>query len=260
MTIDTADHLIPSALVRADLVEQTGVCVHMTATQRRRFDAARARLAQGDTKAVHTLDAILARPGHVANTVGKPVVRPLASQHYLVLFPCGAQAEIADYAEQGWAVWVGTGEHRERAYVPSYDGKGYAATAEDALTYAWMAAFDPDAFDPWRGSKRESVQDLARACDSDRALFVKTIKRIARERFGVKLRVRGGTGTAYGWVHVRAAKDGDTAAAAVVAMLLGHRSPSASIRPCGGLRVAVICRLAGHPLPDGFVVAGPAWD
>jgi hypothetical protein len=106
------------------------------------------------------------------------------------------------------------------------------------------------------------VHELAKRCDDDRTLFTKTIKRIARARFGVKLNARGSRGTGYGWVHVSASdRHNPTIAERIaISMIDGRSSGDASIRSCGGERVAVICHLAGHPLPEGFKVVAPQWD
>jgi hypothetical protein len=196
----------------------------------------------------------------------KPVVRPIGSDDFDVSFPWGGRARIYSVSRRdesvGWRAQLvnEAGESIRYISTPSYHGDGLAVTSEKAFLAAGVAAFDGSTVTAW-GSAAD-VHKLARMCDDDRALFVKTIKRIAKERFGVTtLSVRGSTGTAYGWVSVSPkVRYEPTMSEAIVISQIGGRSDDASIRPCGGERVAVICRLAGHPLPEGFTVTAPQWD
>ena len=195
----------------------------------------------------------------------KPVVRPLADGSFDVKLPCGGRLSILpvenrDGSAGWWVRVVGDDGEPTSVRVPSCAAEGNADSPERAIAYGWAAAFRADSLPAW--GTAEAVHELARECNSDRGLLVKTIKRIARERFGVTLSVRGSTGTGYGWVSASPSHDGEPTPAERIVMgfLEGHPSDSASIRPCGGARVAAICSLAGHPLPEGFKVQAPQWD
>lgn len=84
-------------------------------------------------------------------------------------------------------------------------------------------------------------------------VFSTALKRILGRRFkGLKFSVRCGRGTAYSWVNISP----KCAGAKIVCSALDL----GSCRPCGGARVAVLCRAAGVPMPRGFEVLPPAWD
>lgn len=135
---------------------------------------------------------------------------------------------------------------------------------------------------PW--GERAEVHALATRCENDRATFVKSIKKIARDRFRATLRASGGRGTGYNWVTIErdeAVDDGrhgdaPRAAAACAAIrsliepelraleatLDEGREPVHRVSLDGGrrwLRGWAICSLAGHPLPGGARVEQPRW-
>jgi hypothetical protein len=213
-----------------------------------------------------------AKPSAAPLLSRKPTVRPVSKNGHTgnefdVTFPWGGRARIYAVSRRdestGWSAQLvdDAGEAVKYISMPSYHGDGLAATPEKAFMAAGVEAFAGTTVPAW-GSAAD-VHKLARECDGDRALFVKTIKRIAKERFGVTtLSVRGSTGTAWGWVSVspKVRYEPTLAEGIVISQIDGRRSDDASIRPCGGARVAVICRLAGHPLPDGFEVQAPQWD
>lgn len=207
-----------------------------------------ARLAAGDATAerlVHNLAACGGKP----NMSAKPRVTPLGCDTYRVIYGHGGCAEISKVSECDWrgAYWSVSSE-------PSGARGRNTAHEATALAEGSRVSFDADVFAPW--GTATDVHALALACNSDRGLFTKTIKRIAKQRFGVKVSARGSTGTGYGWVHVKAATRGDIGAETIVSRLCAH----GTIRPCGGERVSVICQLAGHQLPDGFTITPPQWD
>jgi hypothetical protein len=198
----------------------------------------------------------------------KPVVRPVGTgdHTFAVQFGCGGRAEIYKCERHdgtiGWGgrVLDDAGETKSQISIPSYRGDGLAESAEKVLAAAAVEAFREESVPAW-GTAAE-VHELAKLCDDDRTLLTKTIKQIARARFGVKLNARGSRGTGYGWVHVSSSSRGKPTIAERIAISVidGRSSGDASIRPCGGARVAVICHLAGHPLPEGFKVRAPQWD
>lgn len=205
------------------------------------------RLAAGARAAEHVALNLRTLDGKAPSMTAKPRVVAKSERMFEVTFGHGGCCEIYRCANAwGEDVWS----------VETLGGRTgrQSLTSEHALHEASKVSFVSDVFPAW-GSAAD-VQALARECDDDRTLFTKTIKRIAKERFGVKLSARGGRGTGWGWVHVEAAKDGDIGARTIVDTLCEQ----GLIRPCGGERVAVICQLAGHPLPDGFEVTAPQWD
>ncbi len=125
---------------------------------------------------------------------------------------------------------------------------------EEAYKFARASLISPA---PW--GTLEQVHALARECEGDRGLLVKTIKRIAKQRFGAKLKVRGSTGTGYSWVSIRA-RDGGAEELAALKVLAGHWTTDAQVTPCRGDRLATICTLAGQPWPEGHKVAERDWD
>jgi hypothetical protein len=194
----------------------------------------------------------------------KPRVTAVNDHIFALAFPCGGKAVVVELTDatdnKCFSVDVDHGDRLKRVRVPSYSGHGYAADAETAFRHAWGNAFNAGSFDAW--GTAVDIHDLARRCNDDRSLFVKTLKKIARQRFGVKLRVRAGRRKASGWVDVSTTDPNDGQALGVIKHITGYVTVTSesSIRPCGGERVAVICRLAGHPLPKGFTVSAPTWD
>ena len=193
----------------------------------------------------------------------KPVVRPLAHGAFDVTFPCGGVAKIsAEKTEDNalaWYVQAKRGEHFTS--VRCHGLTGLASTTEQALSAAWVACFRNESVPAW--GSIEDVHALASKCENDRSAFVKAIKQIGRARFGLKLRARGNTGTARSWVTVEGSGETPTAPEYVALALVNgydHLTYSASVRPCRGSRFSVICRLAGHPTPEGFTVAERSWD
>jgi hypothetical protein len=197
----------------------------------------------------------------------KPVVRPIAREgrepEYDVRFPWGGRARIYPVSRAdesiGWRAQLVDDAGETVKYVSMHAHDGNAATPELAFEAAGCEAFDNSSVPTW--GTAEDVHKLARECDDDRTLFTKTIKRIAKERFGVKVNAKGSRGTAWGWVHVEATDE--TIGGKIVCGLVDGSKYSrgrASVRPCGGERVWVICQLAGHPLPEGFKVNAPEWD
>lgn len=114
----------------------------------------------------------------------------------------------------------------------------------------------------WRSI--DEVHALAKGCENDRTAFTKAVKKIVRERFGVKVSARGSTGTGYSWVRIAIGDNDNTPEAhAVIRAMRGgdgvvYRSELVSGR-CGE-RFATICALAGHPTPAGFTIAPRDWD
>jgi hypothetical protein len=203
-----------------------------------------------------------------ATFASKPIVRPVGTggHTFAVKFGCGGRAEVYQCSREdgsvGWGARVvdDAGETVSYVTLRGYHGDGLADTSDEALADAAVEAFREDSVPAW--STSAEVHELARQGNSDRGTFVKLVKRIARERFGVKLSVRGSRGTAYGWVHISSndRRSPTLAERIAISTIDGRRSADASIRPCGGERLAVICRLAGHPLPEGFTVTAPQWD
>lgn len=132
-------------------------------------------------------------------------------------------------------------------------------TREQAYEFARASLIAPAAW-----GTVEQVHALAVQCERDRGLLVKTIKRIAKERFGVKLSVRGDRGTAYGWVSICYSDRKSTLPAeelAVMHALNGYYTTnSASVSTRRGERIATICNLAGQPWPEGHTVDVRDWD
>lgn len=127
-------------------------------------------------------------------------------------------------------------------------------TREQAFEHARASLIDPA---PW--GTLEQVHALAAQCEGDRGLLVKSIKRIAKQRFGATLSVRGGLGTAHSWVSIRAKNEGAEELAALK-VIMGRWTADAQVSPCRGERLATICTLAGHPWPEGHRVAERNWD
>ena len=87
------------------------------------------------------------------------------------------------------------------------------------------------------------VHALALACNQDVQLFTKTLKRLLREP---------GEGGALSPNRL-----------ALLTTVLGDRGRDwngLNIRPCGGERVEILCKVAGYGLPPGFRVLPPNWD
>lgn len=194
-------------------------------------------------------------------------IRPIDSFTHVVTYPCGGSVRITEVANarpgsggKAFSVRVVEGEREQQVWIPGGFGGRYAQTFADAFTHGWAAAAKVAEQQPWKTAKE--VHALALECNSDRALFTKTVKRIAKQRFGVKLGARGGRGTGYGWVKISAPKKHTGYDLAVLRLLSGSDTAhdEHSVRPCGGERVAIICRLAGYPLPEGFKVRAPEWD
>ena len=185
--------------------------------------------------------------GSAPSMTAKPRVVAKSAHMFEVTFGHGGRCDVYrctnNWNEDVWAVSTIAGRYGRQSTI-----------AEHALREASKISFIDEVFPAW-GSAAD-VHALALACNSDRSLLTKTIKRIAKERFGVKLLAKRGRGTGSGWVHVDTAKGEGIGAQTIVDTLCEQ----GLIRPCGGERVAVICQLAGHPLPDGFRVQAPQWD
>lgn len=176
---------------------------------------------------------------------------------FAVTFPCGARVTFTDTGA-GY-LYEGT---KASGQPVMWTGRPIS-DREHALRLAWGDVHP--GFAPL-DLEQADVHAEALACDRDVKRFAATLKRYLRARTGVTFSVSRGRGTASGWVDVREMGQGSRPissgnAAALQALfgtlaLGGHMS----VRPGGGERVSVICKAAGFPLPEGFVVRPPDWD
>lgn len=131
-------------------------------------------------------------------------------------------------------------------------GMGMLSSQRRALVHAWASlmeappiAADLPALEAILGVTLERVE-------SDRGAFTRSLKRVLKARTGADYSVTGGTGTAYGWVTIRALDDyGEACLLSLVPDL---------IPPLPGHRARAVCEVAGVELPAHILVEEPDWD
>ncbi len=178
---------------------------------------------------------------------------------FAVTFPCGARVTFTHTG--GGYLYEGTKANGQRVEWKDRT----IPDREHALALAW-AAVHPG-FPPL-DLEQAVVHAEALACNHDVKRFTATLKRYLRARTGVTFSVTKGSGRGLGsgWVDVREYGQGSKGMspgnAAALQAMFGHIALGShmSVRPDGGERVSVICKAAGVPLPDGFVVREPAYD
>ena len=266
-TAATISDLTPVAqalLVIADAMMSDGRVNVLDASERETLEAALTRTMQGEIYGTGLADLLGTIVVRLAKPYRKPRVVAEGEDLYRVSFNDAVTWTVA-YAVNSYGdlEWTATGSYSDLtfAWLPSPTPSFRASSADEA--FGTIAGYYLNA--PVWGELAD-VHALAEKCEHDRTLYTKTIKRIAKQRFNVKLSARGSRGTGYSWVYIDVARDDNSAGAHALMQALHCVTRYASIQrsvttsPCRGERFATICALAGHPTPEGFTVQAPYWD
>ncbi len=250
-------------LVIADEMMSDGRVNVLDADERERFDAALVSASQNDVYGTGLAEMLATVLERHAVTYRKPRVVAESETLYLVAFDdhvtWSVRYALDSYGEMSWTA---SGDYTDPKYgwLPCPAQSFRVRDADEA--FGAISGFYFGANLPAWG-KLADVHALAQACEDDRNTYTKTVKRIAKERFGAKVSARGNRGTAWSWVDISIADDDNSAGAHAVMQALtgsGRVRRSEQTSPCRGERFATICKLAGHPTPEGFTVATRDWD
>ncbi len=250
-------------LVIADEMMSDGRVNVLDADERERFDAALVSASQNDVYGTGLAEMLATVLERHAVTYRKPRVVAESETLYLVAFDdhvtWSVRYALDSYGEMSWTA---SGDYTDPKYgwLPCPAQSFRVRDADEA--FGAISGFYFGANLPAWG-KLADVHALAQACEDDRNTYTKTVKRIAKERFGAKVKARGGRGTGWSWVDISVADDDNSAGAHAVTQALtgsGRVRRSESTSGGRGERFATICKLAGHPTPEGFTVAERDWD
>jgi hypothetical protein len=185
-------------------------------------------------------------------------IRPVGEDKWVVTLPCG---QIRTIIKQQNPVY----SYEPYSVVEEPCGRCYQSleravmrSAEDCrLVFAPLAMTE------------KSARQLAEDCDRDIDLFVKTLRKVLRERTGRDWSVTRGRGTAYSWCRIKAPKARATddwgrlsvEDQVVLGSVLGQwvGTQGESIRTEAGVRGWYILKAIGAST-DGWHVAEPGWD
>jgi hypothetical protein len=264
---NTSDYSIDLAeqerLILANAMLADGRTNVLSSDEREALAQAMVATARGDRYSGlnNLLRTVLVRS---AKRFAKPRVTPHSATHYSVAFDDLLTWTVAQRINNyGESVWEASADFSDLAHSFIYAAAPRWTSNNGEELFAAIAGYYHATPAPW-GTLAE-VHALAQACESDRTLYTRSLKKIALRRWGVKLGAKGSRGTGYSWVHVDVA-DGDNSPAAHALMQACWQSANGLLRrsettsPCRGERFAMICKLAGHPTPEGFTVQAPYWD
>ena len=207
-TAATISDLTPVAqalLVIADAMMSDGRVNVLDASERETLEAALTRTMQGEIYGTGLADLLGTIVVRLAKPYRKPRVVAEGEDLYRVSFNDAVTWTVA-YAVNSYGdlEWTATGSYSDLtfAWLPSPTPSFRASSADEA--FGTIAGYYLNA--PVWGELAD-VHALAEKCEHDRTLYTKTIKRIAKQRFNVKLSARGSRGTGYSWVYIDVARD-----------------------------------------------------
>ena len=207
-TAATISDLTPVAqalLVIADAMMSDGRVNVLDASERETLEAALTRTMQGEIYGTGLADLLGTIVVRLAKPYRKPRVVAEGEDLYRVSFNDAVTWTVA-YAVNSYGdlEWTATGSYSDLtfAWLPSPTPSFRASSADEA--FGTIAGYYLNA--PVWGELAD-VHALAEKCEHDRTLYTKTIKRIAKQRFNVKLSARGSRGTGYSWVYIDVARE-----------------------------------------------------
>lgn len=141
--------------------------------------------------------------------------------------------------------------YAERVSIPSWSGQGLTHDQSKVLAYAWAAAFRHESLPAW-GTRADVDRAWAKCIASERTRneYNALLRKVIRERFGMRFSVTGGRGTGYSWTEASPSHDSEPTGPERVVLRLLNPQAQSSANISYEERKRALYRLAGHSIDE----------